>query len=157
MAHFAKIGFDNEVIGIMYLPNYRNVDPITGVEDEALGIKYLTENHGHELWKQCSINTFQNSHSEGRTPLRKNYPSVGWRYDSAKDAFIPPDSLKPFESWIWDDDIYWWKAPVDMPTTGITDEERAGQYDENGAYIVPPYFYKWDEENTTWVKTNQEE
>ena len=41
MAHFAKIGMDNKVIGLVYLRNVDNIDPITGVEDEKFGLEHL--------------------------------------------------------------------------------------------------------------------
>ena len=87
--------------------------------------------------------------------IAKNCPGIGWKYDSEKDAFIPPDSLKPYPSWVWDDSICWWKSPVDEPTDGITDEEAAGQKDENGVYTVLPYYWIWDESSTNWKKTNE--
>ena len=155
MANFAKLNNDNEVIEKVYLLTKENVNPVTGVEDESFGIKYLTDNHGHLNWKQFSIHTSKGVHLRGRTPLRKNCPGIGWKYDSEKDAFIPPDSLKPYPSWVWDDSICWWKSPVDEPTDGITDEEAAGQKDENGVYTVLPYYWIWDESSTNWKKTNE--
>ena len=46
MAHFAKIGMDNKVIGLVYLRNVDNIDPITGKEDEKFGREHLIKNHG---------------------------------------------------------------------------------------------------------------
>ncbi len=40
-------------------------------------------------WIQTSYNTYGGVHSEGNTPLRKNYAGVGYTYDSVRDAFIP--------------------------------------------------------------------
>ena len=156
MAHFAKLDDNNVVIGTVYLPTKETVNPISGVEDESFGIQYLTDNHGHSNWRRYSIHTSEGKHSEGRTPYRKNSPQIGWTYDTTRDAFIPPDSLKPFSSWVWDDDICWWKAPIDQPTDGITDSELAGQLDENGDWIVRPYYYRWNETNVGWAKTNIE-
>lgn len=76
-------------------------------------------------WVQTSYNTHGGQHPEGR-PLRKNYAGVGYTYDAAKDAFIPP---KPYASWILDDDTCLWNAPVAMPTEGQ---------------------YEWDEDTTSW-------
>ena len=157
MAHFAKIGLDNKVIGLFYLRNIENIDPITGLEDEKYGSEYLTKNHGHELWIQYSNHTHCNTHSRGRTPLRYNAPQIGWTYDSKRDAFIPPDSLKPAPSWIWDDDICWWKCPVEKPSEDdFTDEERNGILNEDGSWKVRPSFWEWRESENKWVKTNDE-
>ena len=157
MAHFAKIGMDNKVIGLVYLRNVDNIDPITGVEDEKFGLEHLKKNHGHECWVQYSSNTHHNIHSQGRTPLRGNAPKVGWTYDSTKDVFIPPESDKPDESWIWDDNICWWKAPIDEPSDDtFTDEEKNGIVNEDGSWKVRPYYWQWTESKQEWTKTNVE-
>ena len=59
--------------------------------------------------------------------IRKNYASIGYTYDEAKDAFIP---IKPYESWILDEATCLWQAPTPYPTDG-----------EN---------YKWSEDELTW-------
>jgi hypothetical protein len=41
-------------------------------------------------WVEADANTFAGVHEAGGTPLRKNYPSIGYTYDSDRDAFIPP-------------------------------------------------------------------
>jgi len=84
-------------------------------------------------WIQTSYNTRGGQHLNGGTPLRKNYAGIGFTYDSAKDAFIPP---QPFASWTLNDDTCLWEAPVAYPDDG----ER----------------YKWDEETTSWVAVEAE-
>lgn len=140
MAHFAKLGVDNVVLTVLYLETIHNINPVTGVESEEIGIKYLTETHGHENWRQCSINTSKNQHREDRTPLRGHFPQPGYVYDSSRDAFIPPESLKPYPSWIWDEDTLWWKSPIEKPS--LTSDE-----------ISEGWWWKWDEENMCYVKT----
>jgi hypothetical protein len=61
--------------------------------------------------------------------FRKNYAGIGFTYDSARDAFIPP---QPFPSWVLDEVTCQWGAPVAMPTDG--------------------QFYYWDEATTSWVQ-----
>ena len=156
MSHFVKLDDDNKVIDLIYLPTINNINPVTGQEIESYGIDYLTTNHGGGNWKQYSQNTHANTHTEGRTPFRKNVPQIGWTYDSDRDAFIPPDSLKPYESWVWDDDRCWWKAPVDMPTDGITEEERRGLPLDEGGGEVRPYYWSWSESTNSWMKTNSD-
>lgn len=65
-------------------------------------------------WVQTSYNTKGGVHPEGR-PLRKNFAGIGYTYDAAKDAFIPP---QPYASWVLDDASCLWNAPVAMPTDG---------------------------------------
>ena len=142
MGHFAKIDGSNLVTQVTIIDD----DEIRGN-----GGEYTTEVETYvgELlggnWKQCS--------HTGRK--RVNFPGIGWTYDPIKDAFIPPDSLKPYPSWVWDDDICWWKPPVDMPAA-TTGDEAAGQKDENEVYTVRPYFWQWNESTTNWVKINTE-
>ena len=78
-------------------------------------------------WLQTSYNTHGGQHSNGGTPLRKNYAGVGYSYDRTKDAFIPP---KPFASWVLNDDTCLWDAPTPMPT-----DDKV---------------YEWDETTTSW-------
>jgi len=66
-------------------------------------------------WVQTSYNTHGGVHANGGTPLRKNYAGIGYTYDKAKDAFIPP---QPYASWTLDDATCLWNAPVAMPTDG---------------------------------------
>jgi len=66
------------------------------------------------LWIQTSYNTQGGQHPDGR-PLRKNYAGIGYTYDTARDAFIPP---KPYDSWILNEDTCLWNAPVPYPLDG---------------------------------------
>ena len=57
-------------------------------------------------WVQTSYNTYGGVHSDGKTPLRKNYAGAGFIYDTDRDAFIPP---KPSEGeWNLDEDTCLW-------------------------------------------------
>jgi hypothetical protein len=78
-------------------------------------------------WIQTSYNTHGGRHPEG-FPLRKNYASVGFSYDSERDAFIPP---KPYASWVLDEDTCLWNSPQPYPTDGE--------------------LYVWDEAVLNWV------
>jgi hypothetical protein len=44
---------------------------------------------------------------------RKNYAGIGYRYDSERDAFIPPT---PFPSWKLNEDTCLWEAPIPYPS-----------------------------------------
>ena len=82
-------------------------------------------------WVQTSYNTHGGQHPEGR-PLRKNYAGVGYTYDAARDAFIPPT---PYASWVMDEATCLWNAPTAMPDDGK--------------------MYQWDEDTTSWVEVTQ--
>ena len=123
MAHFAKIGLNSKVISVHSIHNNELKDS-NGVEQENLGIEFLTNLHGWPIWKQTSYNE----------SIRKNYAGVGYNYDQTRDAFIPP---KPFASWILNEETCQWDAPVAMPE--LTQE----QIDNKNSY-------SWNEETKQW-------
>jgi len=126
MASFAKIGLNNKVIEVHSLHNDVLKDA-NGVEQEVLGIDFLTKLHGWSIWKQTSYNTHGGVHTLGGTPLRKNHAGIGYTYDEDRDAFIPK---KPYTSWTLNETTCQWEAPVAYPN----DEKD----------------YKWNEETTNW-------
>jgi len=126
MASFAKIGLNNKVIAVHSVHNNELKDA-NGVEEEKLGIDFLTELYGWAIWKQTSYNTIAGSHKLGGTPFRKNHAAIGYTYDEDRDAFIPK---KPFNSWILDEETCLWKAPVIKPDDGKS--------------------YKWNEDTQQW-------
>jgi len=79
-------------------------------------------------WIQTSYNTHAGVHSQGGTPLRKNFAGIGFTYDKTRDAFIPP---KPYPSWLLNDDTCQWEPPTSYPNDGND--------------------YDWDETTTSWV------
>ena len=79
-------------------------------------------------WIKTSYNTSGGVHSDGGTPLRKNYAGVGFTYDSTRDAFIPP---QPYNSWTLNETTCQWESPTPYPT----DDKD----------------YAWDEDITNWV------
>jgi hypothetical protein len=134
MASFAKIGLNSKVIEVLSVNNNVLKDS-NGIEQEAIGIDFLTKLTGYPLWKQTSYNTRKGVHNNNGTPLRKNFASIGMNYDETKDAFILP---KPFNSWILNEDTCIWEAPVAMPTTELEDNQ----------------YYSWNESIINWeIKT----
>ena len=126
MASFAKIGLNNKVIGVHSLHNDVLKDA-GGIEQEVLGIDFLTKLHGWSIWKQTSYNTHGGVHKLDGTSLRKNHAGIGYTYDEDRDAFIPPQS---FNSWTLNEDTCQWEAPVAYPDDGKK--------------------YNWNEETTSW-------
>ena len=126
MATFAKIGLNNKVIGVHSLHNDVLKDS-NGVEQEVLGIDFLTKLHGWAIWKQTSYNTSGGVHKLGGTPFRKNHAGIGYTYDEDKDAFIPQ---KPYNSWTLNETTCLWEAPSAYPDDGK--------------------MYEWNEETTSW-------
>jgi hypothetical protein len=129
MASFAKIGLNGKVIEVLSVVNEVLHDS-NGIEQEVIGIDFLTKLTGWAIWKQTSYNTIGGVHIKGGTPFRKNHAAIGYIYDEDRDAFIPK---KPFNSWILNEDTCRWEAPVAYPQ------------DDND--------YKWNEQTLSWDLT----
>jgi len=104
MASFAKIGLNNKVIEVLSVHNNELLDS-NGVEQEVIGIDFLTKLTGWSIWVQTSYNN----------NFRKNHAGIGYTYDEDRDAFIAP---KPFNSWILNETTCLWEAPVVYPDDG---------------------------------------
>lgn len=117
MAHFAQVDENNLVTQVIVVNN--SDCQINGVEIEEAGVLFCKTLFGTDTkWKQTSYNG----------NIRKNYAGIGFTYDAARDAFIPP---KPFNSWLLNEDTCQWNSPVAYPDDGN--------------------LYKWDEETTSWI------
>ena len=121
MAHYAKLGIGNKVLTVEVVHN----DTATS---EQIGVDFLNNFYKtNDIWKKTSYNMFGGVHKLGETPFRKNFASIGFKYDEARDAFISP---KPYASWTLNEDSCCWKAPVAYPTDG--------------------QIYEWNETNQNW-------
>jgi hypothetical protein len=129
MASFAKIGLNGKVIEVLSVVNEVLHDS-NGVEQESIGIDFLTKLTGYPVWVQTSYNN----------NFRKNHAGIGMTYDEDRDAFIPK---KPFNSWILNETTCLWEAPVAMPE--LTQEQ-----------IDNKNYYAWNEQIKNWeLKTNE--
>ena len=147
MARFAKLNDKNEVVTVVAVTN----DTADLESDGQTFLKNLFQ-EPNAVWKKCSYNTANGKYyNEDKTEaedqskaFRKNYPSVGWSYDSTIDGFIPP---KPegMTSWIINTTTGHWEAPVAYPTI---DTYNDGNKDR-------PYTISWDEANVRWVATDK--
>jgi len=126
MAHFAKV-------------NNGIVEQVIVAEPEFFDT-FVDSSPGQ--WIQTSYNTRGGKHYDPETgelsadqtkALRKNYAGIGFTYDAAKDAFIPP---QPFASWTLNNTTCLWDAPVEYPNDGQP--------------------YAWDEDTTNWVAVTEE-
>ena len=133
MASFAKLDDNNVVLAVHALDN-KMTQNSEGVEDENVGIEYLTKIHKHSNWKQTYIDKSK----------RKNYAGIAYTYDAAKDKFISP---QPHPSWSLNanDD---WKAPDPYPsiTSYIPDEQEDPKF----------YHIAWDEAGQKWTALDWE-
>ncbi len=67
MASFAKIGLNGKVIEVLSIVNEVLHDS-NGIEQESIGIDFLTKLTGWAIWKQTSYNTHGGFHLLGGTP-----------------------------------------------------------------------------------------
>ena len=117
MAHFAEVDENNIVLRVLVVDDLH----------ESNGQEFLATTLGlGGTWIKTSYNTAGGVHTNGGTPLRKNYAGIGYTYDSGRDAFIAP---KPYPSWILNETSCVYEAPVAVPTDGS---------------------YTWNEETTSW-------
>jgi hypothetical protein len=139
MASFAKIGLNNKVIEVLSVVN-EVLHDANGIEQESIGIDFLTKLTGWAIWKQTSYNTFGGVHNNGGTPLRKNHAGIGYTYDEDRDAFIPP---KHFKSWVLNETTCRWESPIPYPITN--NQNRVNTFGDN-----INDFYKWNETINNW-------
>ena len=138
MAHYAKLGANNKVIGVHVVADAdcQNAD---GIEDEEVGRQFLERIHSWPLWKKTSYNTYGGQHSSGDNSkaLRGNYAGIGYSYDEENDLFMPK---KPHASWVLNVAEARWQSPVgDAPE--LSEEEQT------------THIYVWNESTGAWDKT----
>ena len=114
MAHYAFLDENNIVTEV-----------IVGIDETELIEGKDTATWYGEFRGQRCVRTSYNAN------IRKNYAGIGFSYSDELDAFIPP---KPFASWILNEEICRWEAPVPYPTDGV--------------------IYKWDENTLDWIAIN---
>lgn len=120
MAHYAFLDSNNIVTEV-----------IVGKDENEDGVDW-EQYYGQfrsQTCKRTSYNTVGGAHSNGGTPLRKNYAGIGYKYDVTRDAFIPP---KVFVSWVLDEQTCLWNAPVAVPSSSIP--------------------HRWDEASLSWIE-----
>ena len=141
MAHFAKIGMNGKVIGVLTCNN-KDILNADGVEDEKVGQQYL-ERHNNwpaPMWIQTSYNTINNTHRLGGTPFRGNYAGVGYEWDEDNQIFWPK---APYASWVKDVSSAKWKSPIGDAPALTAEEEAASKH------------YVWNEANQSWDLTDR--
>jgi hypothetical protein len=124
-----------------------------GVVTQVIVIEQDVLNTGHwgdpASWIQTSYNTSGGVHTQGGTPLRKNFAGIGYTYDAGRDAFIP---TKPFASWLLNESTCQWGAPTAAPTDGknYVWRESTTSWVEMPTYPTDGKTYTWNLETGTW-------
>jgi hypothetical protein len=102
MAHFAKI--ENNVVTQVIVVDNKDTADASGVEKEHIGAAFCERLLGG-TWKQTSYNG----------NFRKNYAGIGYSFDEARNAFIPP---KPTEDAVLDEDTCQWIVSMAADSIG---------------------------------------
>ena len=134
MAHYAFLDENNIVTEV-----------IVGKDEGEDGIDWEAHYGAFrgQVCKRTSYNTHGGIHYDSATnemsadqskAYRKNYAGVGYKFDQALDAFIPP---QPYPSWLLDQELCYWYAPVQMPSDGKE--------------------YQWNESVQNWVPRHTEQ
>jgi len=93
------------------MANFAKIDDTGHVENVIVAEQdYIDTLDG--IWVQTSYNTVKGEHTQGGTPLRWNYASIGSYYNLEMDEFHPP---KPFDSWVFDSVNREWNPPIEKP------------------------------------------
>ena len=108
MAHYAFLNKNNVVTEVIVGRNENDLPP---------GVLSWEIFYGEIRGQKClrtSYNTFANKNDSGGTPFRGNYAGIGYTYDKALDAFIPP---KPTQGeWTLDENTFSWVEVVNETT-----------------------------------------
>lgn len=112
MAHYAFLDENNVVTEVIV--GIDETELIEGLDPETW--------YGNFRGQRCVRTSYNHN-------IRKNYAGIGFTYDEARDAFIPP---KPLNSWILNEETARWEPPVPYPTSD------------------KPHF--WSEEDVAWVE-----
>lgn len=126
MAHYAVLDENNNVLQVIKGRNEDEV--IDGISDWE---EYYSNFTGKTV-KRTSYNTYANTHLNNGVPFRYNYAAIGGKFDPDKGpdgAFI---LIKPYDSWILNQDTYEWEAPIAKPQDGKK--------------------YMWDEDSLSWIE-----
>lgn len=127
MAHFAELDVFCNVIRVIVVDD-NNLKDSDGIQKEKIGKKFLNDMFGG-TWVQTSYNTRGNVHTKGGTPFRKNFASIGGKYDVTRDAFIP-SAFSAYPSWKLNETTCQYEPPEPVPNDGKK--------------------YRWDEPTTSW-------
>jgi hypothetical protein len=122
MAHFAQVDSNWVVQQVIAVDNSVLLNE-QRVECDWLGEQFCQQLYGaHTKWIQTSYNGNK----------YKNFAGVGYTFDPHRNAFIP---LKPYASWVLNEESCRWEAPVLYPSDG--------------------QIYQWDEDSLSWILGEQ--
>jgi hypothetical protein len=125
MAHYALLDENDIVVQVI-------TGKDEGTEDTDWEEFYSNET-GYKVLR-TSINTDGGIHYDPETgepsedqskAFRFNYAGIGYKYSPTYDAFIAP---KPFRTWLFDHDGYFWYPPIPCPSADYIDAETGKRW-----------------------------
>jgi hypothetical protein len=122
MAHYAFLNTNNIVTEVIVGVDENIIKTNTDGSQVGGSSEAWEQYYGNIKHQVCKRTSYNGNY-------RKNYAGIGFTYDNERDAFIP---LKPFESWVLDEDTCQWTAPIPMPGDGKD--------------------YSWFEPNQQWIE-----
>jgi hypothetical protein len=177
MAHFALLDQDKNVMKVIVVNNSVITDE-NGVEQEFLGVEFCRKlfNLPNSDFKQTSYNTragiYYNQSDNITAPVidpdqskvfRKNFASVGMKYDEALDSFVGNRPLNS-PSFIFNEVIGAWVPPVDFPSVTEINAKKADIFwiesetrwegaafteDKSNGFVATHY---WDTSSSSWIE-----
>jgi hypothetical protein len=128
MGHYAKV--NNGIVEQVIVAKEEFFDTFVDTSPgEWFKTSYNTR--GGVIYTSSEVEEASGTINTNKTPLRKNFASIGDTYDYIKDAFYKP---KPYPSWNLNENTCRWEPPVAKPTDDL--------------------MYTWDEETTNWKENN---
>ena len=124
MAHFAKIDKNNKVLEVIVVNN-SDCGNLDFPESESIGQSFINSIGLDGNWKQTSYNS----------TFRKRYAGLDDVYDESRNAFLP---IKPFPSWVLNENTCRWEPPQPWPN-------KKSYIEENGNEIF--FDFDWNEDN----------
>jgi hypothetical protein len=109
MGHYAKV-----INGVVIEINVASQEWVDKQPDKLVWYETSYNMRGGVYYDPTTDQPHKDQKLATATPgrKRKNYAGIGYRYDSERDAFIPPI---PFPSWKLNEDTCLWEAPIPSP------------------------------------------
>ena len=115
MSHFAKV--ENGLVVQVLVIEQDVVD--TGLFGDPASFVQCSYNTSGGVYYEPNTNPRVPAQDQSKA-LRKNFPAIGYTYDSELDAFYEP---QPYPSWSLNATTCLWEPPVPNPDDGNTPHE----------------------------------
>jgi len=151
MAHYALL--DNANIVQKVITGVSETDTDNLPEEFASWELFYANECKFPKCKRTSYNTHANAHSDGGTPFRGNFATIGYTWDSENQIFWPP---KPYPSWVKNIAEARWQSPIgDHPNfKSITSPEDIWPDNVDNSEMLTPNgdgnSYEWNETTLSW-------